>query len=316
MRTWVLCCAAFVAFAACRRTPLVTIAPATTTAAATTVTAAAVKTYAIRLKRPSHVGDTARIAVDAEHDEHTTARVAGTSKEKQKKTVAHIEGTSKVMALQADGATPLRDEVTVGEFWSMVDGGAKTTLASPGARVDVLRAATKRDARVTVDGRAASQKVLDAIADLTTLTLRKGATDDEVFGTSVPQPVGGEWPINAEAAARDFRARDIALAPGGVTGSTKLVAVRAVHGVDCLEIDNHATLAGIDSLGDLPPGSTVKNGRIDVHLHEMLPIDETKGAIEQEMDITVTGAFVVPKAAGPVEVEVESVDRKRATVLP
>ncbi len=285
------------------------------TAAATSAPAA--KTYSVRMRRAAHVGDSSHVAVDDDHSEHTTATLAGAPpKETRKSTHAHIEGASRVLALQPDGQSVLRDEMTIGEFWAQRDSGTKTTLAPAGARLVIERGATKRDARVTLNGVSVSKDMLDAVDHLTTLTVHKGPTDDEVFGTTTPQPVGAEWPVNGELAEKDLRARDMNVPPGSVSGTTKLVAVRTVRGVDCLEIDNHMSVASIQAMRELPPGSTVKNARIDVHMHLMLPIDETKTALESEMTLAITGAFGVPSPKGPVEVELASEDHKKAVELP
>jgi len=92
--------------------------------------------------------------------------------------------------------------------------------------------------------------------------------------------------------------------------------VRAVRGVDCLEVDNHMTISALQSMSELPRGSTIKNARIDVHVHLLLPIDETKTAFESQMDMTMAGVFTVPTPKGPVEVELDSTDHKRAVEMP
>jgi len=288
----------------------------TATPAPTATSAPSGKTYTVRIKRPTHVGDTSHVSVDDDRVEHTVTRVLGTAKEDRKTSRGHIEGTTKLLALQPDGLSALRDEIVVADFWAIKNDGPKTALATPGARLVVERGATKRDARVTIDGRAAAKDVIDALDHLTSLTLHKGPSDDDVFGTKTPQPIGGEWPIDTELAEKDLRTRDMVIPPGSIKGSTKLVAVRAIRGVDCLEIDNHMAISALQSMGELPPGSSIKNAHIDVHMHMMLPIDETKTALESQMDLTMAGVFTVPTPKGPVEVELDSVDHKRAVDLP
>ena len=290
--------------------------PVVATAALPAIAASNAKTYSIKMKRPPRVGVTSRVSVDDEHVEHTITRIAGQTKDTRKTTKSHIEGATRLLALQSDGQSPLRDEMTVADFWLVRDDGAKTALASPGAILVVERGATKHDARVTLDGRAASKDVLDALDHLTQLTLHKGPSDDDVFGTKTPQPVGAEWPIDADLAEKDLRARDMVIPPGAIRGATKLVAVRAVRGVDCLELDNHMEISALQSMGELPPGSTIKNGRVDVHLHLLLPIDESKSAVESAMDMTISGVFLVPTPKGSVEVELDSTDHKKGVELP
>jgi len=93
------------------------------------------------------------------------------------------------------------------------------------------------------------------------------------------------------------------------------VALR-LNGIDCLEVDNHMSISALKSMGELPPGSTIKNARIDVHVHLLLPVDETKTALESAMDMTIAGVFVVPTPKGSVEVELDSTDHRRAVDVP
>ena len=311
-----------IALVACHRPAAETdaaavVTPVATATASVTVTAAPTgKTYAVKMKRAGHVGDGSHVSIDDDHVEHTVTRVAGTSKDNRKTSRGHLEGTTRLLALQSDGTSPLRDEMTIADFWGVKGDGPKTTLAPVGARLVVERGATKHDAHVTIDGHAATKDVMDALDHLTSLTLHKGPSDDDVFGTKVPQPIGGEWPVDAELAEKDLRTRDIVVAPGSLTGSTKLVAVRAVRGVDCLEIDNHMSITAMQSMGELPPGSSIKNARIDVHVHLLLPVDEAKTAVDSQMDLTIAGVFTVPTPKGPVEVELDSTDHKHAVELP
>ncbi|HEY2370479.1 MAG TPA: hypothetical protein VGH87_28980 [Polyangiaceae bacterium] len=286
------------------------------TPAVTATVAASGKTYTVRMKRPARVGETAHVSVDDDHLEHTVTRVAGATKEDRKPFRGHLEGTRRLVTLEADGISPLRDELTVADFWTIKNDGPKITLAPAGARVVVERGATKHDARVTVDGQAATKDVIDALDHLMSLTTHKGPSDDDVFGTKVPQPIGGEWPVDSEIAAKDLRTRDIGVTPANITGSTKLVSVHPIRGIDCLEIDNHMSISSLQSMGELPPGSTIKNARIDVHVHMLLPVDETKTLFDSSMDLTIAGVFIVPSPKGPVEVELDSTDHRHDVALP
>jgi hypothetical protein len=67
---------------------------------------APVRTYAIHLGRPAHVGDHTHIIVDADYTEHTVATLAGQPpKDTSKQGHVHVEGQTLVEELQADGRT-------------------------------------------------------------------------------------------------------------------------------------------------------------------------------------------------------------------
>jgi len=275
------------------------------------VSAPTARTYVIQVEHPRRVGDRWHVVADDESSARTSARVADAPApvDSSKVTHVHVEGTVVVGALQPNERSPLRDETTVDELWTTLDLGAKQVLAPPGAHVVVERAAKKEDALVTIDGIPASQAVRDAIDPLFTLTTYTGPSDDEVFGSAVPQSIGGEWAINQPLAEKSLIASDVVAAPGTVTGSTKLVGVQSIDGVDCLELEGKMTVGGLVSIGSLPPGSTIQSAAIDVALHLLVPVDEARGVTRSEMTMTMKGTFTVPSPRGPVLVSLESVKR-------
>jgi hypothetical protein len=274
--------------------------------------------YTVHIKRPSKVGDRTRIVADDEKNERTSALVAGdtTPRDTNKATRIHVDGTVVVLELQSDGRSPLRDEMTVSEFWASLDGGAKEVLAQAGAHVVVTRAAKKEDALATVDGRPASKSVRDALDAIINLTAHTGPSDDEIFGTTTPQSIGGEWTVNGPLAEKDLSVSGIIVSPGGITGKTKLLGVQSVNGVDCLELENTMTIGAIQSTGGLPAGSTVENASMAVALHLLLPVDQTRVDVRSDMKLTMKGTFTVPSPKGAVRVTLESVEDKRGSVTP
>jgi len=274
--------------------------------------------YTVHIKRPSKVGDRTRIIADDEKNERTSALVAGdtTPRDSNRATRIHVDGTVVVLELQSDGRSPLRDEITVSEFWASRDDGSKEVLAQAGAHVVVTRAAKKDDALATVDGRPASKSVRDALDAIINLTTHTGPSDDEIFGTTTPQSIGGEWAVNGPLAEKDLSVSGIIVSPGGITGRTKLVGVQSINGVDCLELENTMTIGAIQSTGGLPPGSTVQNARMDVALHLLLPVDQARLDVQSDMTLTMKGTFTVPSPKGAVRVTLESFEDKRGSVTP
>lgn len=306
------------AFVACHRASVAPEEHPTAASTVPTVSAPTARTYTVHIKRPSKVGDRTRIVADDEKNERTSAQVAGdpTPRDSNKATRIHIDGTVVVLELQSDGRSPLRDEMTVSEFWASHDGGAKEVLAQVGTHIVVTRAAKKEDALVAVDGRPASKSVRDALDPMVNLTAHTGPSDDEIFGTAAPQSIGGEWTVNGPLAEKDLSTSGIIVSPGGITGKTKLVGVQSVNGIDCLELENTMTIGAIQSTGGLPPGSTIQNASMDVALHLLLPIEQARADVQSDMTLTMKGTFMVPSPKGAVRVTLESVEDKRGSVAP
>lgn len=273
------------------------------------------KTYAIHFGHDRHPGDSVHLVADDENEEHTTAQLEGaTAKDTKKNVHVHFDGTDLVEALQPDGHSVLREALTVGELWETKDGGPQDALARAGARIELTRAAKKADAKVTVEGRAASKMVRDALDALSSLKTHTGPSDNDIFGTTAPQAVGAEWPANVALAEADLAARGIVVAPGSLQGSSKLVSVSSDGGVDCLEIESHVRVGSLRSLKDLPPGSTVEDASIDVVFHTSLPVDASRVEPRSDMRLTMKGTFEVPSPKGKVRVTLDSVDFKRTAV--
>ena len=277
------------------------------------VSAPTVPGYVVHVQHPSKVGVRWHVVADDETSERTSAQVAGNPahQDSSKTTHVHVDGTVVVRELQANGRSPLKDETTVDELWATLDLGAKQALAPPGAHVAVGRAPRKDDATVTVDGLPASQAVRDAIDSLFSLATYAGPSDDEVFGTPAPQSIGGEWRINEQLAEKGLAASGVVVSPGTVSGTTKLVGVQSIDGVDCLELENKMTIGALQSIGSLPPGSTIQSARSDISLHLLVPADDTRAVSRSEITMTLEGTFTVPSPQGPVHVTLESVKRSR-----
>lgn len=285
-------------------------------ATATAAPATSGKTYVIHLGRKRHAGESMRLVADDERDERTSAQLEGvaTSKDSRKAIHVHLDGTDVLDALQPDGHSALRDTVTVNEFWETKDGGAQQSLARAGARLVLARAAKKEDATVTIDGRVGSKIVRDAVDALTSLKTNTGPSDDAIFGTKTPQAVGAEWPANTALAESDLATRGIVVAPGSLTGGSKLVSVSSEDGGDYLDIESHVHVGALKSISELPPGSTVEDATIDVVFHTSLPVDESRIEPKSDMRVAMKGTFKVPSPKGVVRVALDTVDFKHVAM--
>jgi hypothetical protein len=199
------------------------------------------RTYAIRLDRVQHVGDKNHLVIDDERNDRTSAQLAGaaTKKDENKFLRTHVDGTVALLELAPDGKRPLRDEMTVGDFWQSKDDGPKTPLAHAGAKVAIMRAAKKQDARVTVDGASASH-----------------------------DPLGDRARQHAHAAFGSERRRRVRHG----------VAVRVVDGVDCLDVQVEMHVGALQSVSDMPAGASIANGTIETNGALVILISHAGGA--------------------------------------
>jgi hypothetical protein len=268
---------------------------------------AAPKTYAIHLSRPAHTGDRTHVVIDATEDTGSRITQGDTVlDDKHEKRVTHFDAVATVLAVDGRGeATRSRYEVKD----LVVDG---RPLAH--GVVDITNAAKEDDATIVVDGAPPSEEVRKALKSLLKLSLG-GASDDEVFGTKTPQPIGGHWPINAPLAREDLK-KDTGIDAPNISGETWLEGTTRVADVDCLDVRMKLTLDGMAVPG-VPEGSVVETSHADAVMGAALPLDDR---LERVTDhFTMTMAFQVrvntPNGAANVVVKLVQVEDKRLSPL-
>jgi len=269
-----------------------------------------VATHVIKLARTYKTGMKAHFVDDADDVTHTTTVFAGTTKTESKVVHVHLDAQDTIVEL-APNERPLREELVVQQFWQVTSDGSKAVIAPPGAHVAIKLAPKKTDAEVTVAGRPATKEVREALGEVMSLTTHTGPSDDEVMGTKTPEPVGGQWSMNAELAKAELAREGIVAKPGSFEGSMKLMAARTVGGVEVLDVVGHMAL-GLASLEGLPSGSTVSDANMDIVVKSSEPAD---GSVEptSEMTIHLQAAMTVPTPKGDVSVKIDTLKTKHST---
>jgi hypothetical protein len=256
----------------------------------------AAKAYTIHLSRPSHVGERTHVVVDLSEDSGTSIAQGDQVDEKHEKRVTHFDAVAMVAAVDEKGRTT-RSRYEVKEL--LVDGRPLVH-----GLVDVTNAPTEEDATILVDGAPADKDQRKALQSLLKLRLG-GATDDEVFGTTTPQPVGAHWPINGLLAREDLKDNS-GIDAQSVTGEAWLQGTANVNDVDCLDV--RAKL-GLDlngkSLPGLPPNSTMELGHADAEMTAVLPIDGRMERLTDHLSMTMAVKVRVSTPNGPATVVIK-----------
>jgi len=267
-------------------------------------------TYPIKMHWVSRVGDRTHAIMDDDKREQTTTRMAGQPASKSDKVShAHLDGTL-IVAEVDDHTNARRTEIVVNELWQTTGDGAHAVLAPAGTHVMVTRAARREDAQVTVNGQPASKELREAIDDLMTLSIG-GPSDDEVFGTAAPQAVGAEWSVNVAVAQKDLS--DKGIVASSLTGKVKLAGTEHVGSVECLDIRADLIVSGIESVADLPQGSIIESGGVEAHMQGLFALDGKLGLLGEQLETSTRMKVRVPTPQGNVQVDVKSVDHRKAT---
>lgn len=253
------------------------------------------KAYAIHLSRPSHAGERTRMVMDQTEDKRSKiTQAAIILEDKHEQRVLHWDAVHTAVEVDAQGRVT-RSRYEVKELTSnghpLVQGV-----------VEVTRAQKSKDSRVTVDGVPANKDVREALTSLLKLGLG-GATDDQIFGTKTPQPIGAHWPIDAALAQADLR-EDTGIEAASVGGDVWLEGTTRVSGLDCLDVRAKISLDGVKV--PIPNGGETEVGRAEGEMHAAVPLDGTPERASDHMSMTMTFKLRVPSPNGrPVAVSME-----------
>jgi hypothetical protein len=237
-------------------------------------------THKIVLHRPSKVGDIFHETTTVDKQESSVMKIGEQTKTKNES--RHLELAAKVKILAVDAlGQPTSTEYTIERF---VAGQApeQEVVIEPGRVLTVTRG---DEPTLELDrGRLSKQAKQDVEALLNTGEV-KSITDDQVFGTKVPQPVGAAWPIDSAAAAEALSEDKLRILPEGLSGTAKLLAVREEAGGECLELAAHFEVKGIEFLG-MPRGTVVEQSEMTVDQSGLFPRDHTKQRLRDTMKLT------------------------------
>jgi hypothetical protein len=269
------------------------------------------RTYAVHLHYRYEVGDSFHVVDDQVDDKTTTTYRDGTEDgHTDEHTHVHFDGVGTVMAVDARG------EVTRVVF--DVTKVARNDEALFSGKLDVTRAVKESDAIVLANGAPPSADLMEALK--LPLNLRVStATDDEIFGTSRLQPIGGRWPVRTHLAEAEFVGDN--LTGADVSGDVTLAGVRRVAGVDCLDVRISLELTHLE-LPNLPPGTVIDSGVMMAEASTLLPVTGD-ASVEERMAMhgkvrlhaAMNGAVAAASVDAKSVKETHFSDRKRARVV-
>jgi len=227
--------------------------------------------WPIVLHRRDHVGERYRMTRVATEHRRSVLRVGGhIAREDELRRQVRLEGEVRVVAVNGAGK-PTAREITIGEA-VLSEGGRTRELLPQGATLRASAGPRGESGPIEWVGGQLSEDDVEALR-LVINTAARPVTDDDVFGTDQPQPIGASWPIDAAVAARDLsKIRALTVGPDGVSGSVSLLGVAEERGQRCLEISAELRADGF-SLGDLPEGSQIERSSVVATLRGLLPTD-------------------------------------------
>ncbi len=257
------------------------------------------QTYPVKLERPVAVGDTWRVEAVATDQQTKVTSAAGQvlGQEQSLKRVV-LDGQVTVLEVDSQGNAIKARWVLSNLTYETPEGGAQQPFPA-GYTFEVHRGADP----AFFSGGAPMPEPMEEILSLVISDSPPGESDDLIFGTDQPQPVGASWSINSGLAAADMARSNLQIDPANLTGSTTVAGVVDSGGVPCLDVRATMTARQL-ALPNMPPGATVDQASMEAMLAGHFPIDPTiPGPLEETSQTEASFRISVPHEGTTISIE-------------
>lgn len=269
---------------------------ATSTAAASAAPSA--DKYPILLRREQPAGKAVRIRIKDESKERTVMRVQGNVvSDATSSTLLSFVGTLRNLSPGHDQPA----EYVVEELTRISDG--KTAALLP-AGSKIAANPVNEKWQYAIEGQTISEELGEALHTLFGDDVG-GPTDDDLFGSKVPRAIGESWNLDIA----NFKDENVALNPEGASGATRLVSLRKVDGLDCLEVQADLSVPSV-TLKGLPAEAKLLEAALSGHFLGLYPTDTKLPALSQGMSMDIRMKMEVQSPNGPVLAEMTRHDER------
>lgn len=264
--------------------------------------------YAIRLERPSRVGERSHWVVTADEERITTTRrgpdVVSDDHTRER---GRLDAVVTVLSLDPNGkAGDIGFDISDLTYSNL----ERELLHKKHGKLQLTRAKREADAKVMFDGLEATDDMRKAAKLLLTLT-NGGPDDDEVMGPPGPQRVGSHWRIDGKRAAEALAQEEGGEMMNGaqMSGDAWLEGVGIASGVECLDV--HA-IFHIDSLdvASQVPNAVADVARITMNVSAQLPVDALRGRVADHQLIEATIKLHTPSPNGEITMQTNFASRR------
>lgn len=199
-----------------------------------------------------------------------------------------FQATVQVIEVDRKGQ-PISRAFTVQSFRKTIN-GESTDLLKPGTIV--LTDGSKEDWVSLPDG-ALDPVTRQAFEVIFSRHKPDDITDDEIFGAAIPKKIGDTWPMNAAAAVKNAAESGLSIPEGHLAGMISLVSKGKVGSIDCLNLRGELKADGVSG-GDVPPGATLDEGKLEATFRGCAPMEETELSHSSGAEISVLFRLAVP----------------------
>ena len=240
-------------------------------------------------ERAYEPGKEYRLRLKDESNEREVMRSNGQIvKEEDKTKVLSFVGTRKVLSAGEDQPS----EYLVEELTQTLNGQASVVLP-PGTKI--LASPAGKEWRYTVEQQPLPKEVDELVGSLFGRTIG-GPGDDDIFGTKEPRAVGEQWPVDPARLPADD---DIVFDVSKASGSTRVVSLRTVEGVECLEIEAKLSIPKL-TLKGFPAEAKMLEATMSGSFLGLFPTDEKRLSLSQGMSLDMAMKMEIMSPSGPI----------------
>jgi hypothetical protein len=237
--------------------------------------------YAIKLSRPKKAGMKCHVTGRATEREEQALIVSGRTNHTEN--AYDLDFAADAEVLEVDPKGLVKKALFTLETCLKTSKQGREQLFPKGT-VIVASSQEGKTVLSTKDGQPippAESKVLSAVISVH----NEGPDDDEIFGTAARQKVGSSWPVNTDVALRDLEKKMPGMTLSAGKGSTRLVGITKVDGIDCLDLS--AELRMQVSPQNPPPGLKIIQNELTAKIAGAFPVDTSRQPLTENMEMTV-----------------------------
>jgi hypothetical protein len=254
---------------------------------------AAEQQYPIQFDRPMKVGDRFGIKSSASRTVDGLATPDRREpKTMQERSTVELEGACEVLAVNGDGGIA-KARIVVEKATLTLPTGAADELERGTVLLVAIEKGRKFITREGVPLAVRTSDVMNMALPMDELT--GGPESQRMFGTSVPQPVGGTWKADAKRCANRLAQVGLQIDPGELKGACKLAEAGKLNGEPCVKVlaklrADHMQMSQIMGT-PLPPTWDSIDGSIDSMYTAVFPTDLSKHVLKWIDNARVTASF-------------------------
>ncbi len=268
--------------------------------------------HAIRLEREAVVGRKHKLMLRETMKNVETKTTDGVANRRATTTNATL------VAIHTTKEVDDRGRETVAEYaverLTVGESRGPRRLLEGGVVIQIRRAEDKKDGSVTSDT-TLDEETTTLLGSLLRLRVSR-KQDDKMFGTTVPQAVGGTWSVDGETVRDSAKEAGVPFVMRAFDGTLSVLKEETVGGHPCLAVGG-TIKTKIDDLPTLPPEFTQRSGELELKVWGMFPTDLSlpRLASRQETRFKFEASGTVEGKKVVVEIENEQIRSSEIELL-